>query len=894
MSKVALFFLCFLMSTPCFASTHPRLLITESNRESFAAKITNGHSQQLFQKVRDLSVKSIPLLKKGSLNDLEFSLLVNIAFVGYVENDSAFKNAAIVATKKFLLDESLRQTWHAGHYVHGTQALAIIFDLVYHDLSEAEKAQFSNGLFGFLKTMKGGLPMGNGDVFTGPENPISPYIFLYGNNHSFKQITPIGLAALALDGESISFKDSVFTYHCASDIDYSYNALKILMEQMLPDGAYTEGMHYAVYSLDVLTMFAEALKNSFPEKNLYEYRASYNPEVRILEATISWMLGEYSLSYYGDDGLPRYDNGFGITTYVNNLYNGVDHPFFLLPLAEYFKSPDALWLYHQMCDYRFLSTGGNRSNSYLLALLKYDNSREISPPTKKPYIFYTPGKGSYYFKSGWADTDLQWGVDWNCGVNPYTGKFNWQNDVKNRGAFFISYDNTDFITTSRSAYKSGPAQYRFPTDKLTRELNTLLIDSLAQADYIHFNSNAVLKNIVSSNSQTLIHIDLKPAYNQLIAETNDGNGGFKTITSRSDERLLQDGKPYLNPVEFYDKKFFFSRESGSIPPYFITLDEAQKDSNLHNYTLQFYRDEFIEMSGDSVLTDKVTLLKKNTSLIISNLGADSLKITSHPVDYGEPNIPISKVQISQTGKKVIFPLLYTLQNQEFEPLKMSRKSGNNGVNFGELQWNDYTDFYVLSQDTIVQHSGVEGKGRFFWWREGTIAKEISQYVLSEVNSFSVAGKPIATFSQDFYPTVAFDGENIFVSASRSDSILSCELFAPNLKKFFLNRHPIDFVQKGDYVSTNLVLKVEDESPAPEFSIVHPNPAASSVRFTLPAPHTISKIQLFSLSGELVFKKELQSAQSFELSTAAFPAGVYMYTITRDDFTTNSGILHVEK
>src|SRR6476660_7931360 len=129
----------------------------------------------------------------------------------------------------------------AGHLLYG---MGWAYDLLYHDLTEAERTKYRNKLVKQANLLY--------DYF----KPKSGKTYAYSQNHTFIPIAGLGVAAYALMGEVPEAKDWAALSRAIYDR---------VLATYSKDGYYYEGMEYWIFSTPWLIHYMDAHQQSTGE-----------------------------------------------------------------------------------------------------------------------------------------------------------------------------------------------------------------------------------------------------------------------------------------------------------------------------------------------------------------------------------------------------------------------------------------------------------------------------------------------------------------------------------------------------------------------------------------------------------------------------------------------------
>ena len=241
---------------PELVGVHPRVYVTEQELVELRARRTTTHKemwQQVLANVRALKTEppAPPAQKRRAQNDVGIAI-AEAAFIYQVEKDPKYLQAA----KKFMDAAISYDIWGyannkpnvdlaAGHLLYG---MGIGYDLLYHDLTEAERLRYREKLIKQARVLA--------DYF----KPKPGKTFAYSQNHTFIPIAGLAVTAYALYGE---------TPEAAEWASLSRAIFDRVLATYSTDGYYYEGFEYWIFSTPWLIHYLDAQAHATGE-DLYD------------------------------------------------------------------------------------------------------------------------------------------------------------------------------------------------------------------------------------------------------------------------------------------------------------------------------------------------------------------------------------------------------------------------------------------------------------------------------------------------------------------------------------------------------------------------------------------------------------------------------------------------
>jgi hypothetical protein len=241
---------------PELVGVHPRVYLTEHELAELRKRSTTTHKelwQQVLSNVRALTSEppAPPAQKRRAQNDVGIAI-AEAAFVYKIEKDPKYLNAA----KKFIDAAISYDIWGyannkpnvdlaAGHLLYG---MGIGYDLLYHDLTDAERLRYREKLIKQARLLA--------DYF----KPKPGKTIAYSQNHTFIPIAGLAVTAYALYGETPEAAEWASLARAIFDrVLATYSA----------DGYYYEGFEYWIFSTPWLIHYLDAHAHATGE-DLYD------------------------------------------------------------------------------------------------------------------------------------------------------------------------------------------------------------------------------------------------------------------------------------------------------------------------------------------------------------------------------------------------------------------------------------------------------------------------------------------------------------------------------------------------------------------------------------------------------------------------------------------------
>jgi sugar phosphate permease len=239
---------------PELAGVHPRVFVTAVELDTLRQRARTTHREEWTRALADLpALKGEPPPPPGpqarrSQNNVAFGI-VGVSLAWAVEQKPEYRDAA----KRWMLAAIDYEPWGytfnkpnvdlaAGHLLY---AIGWAYDLLYHDLTEAERAR-----------VRASLERHAGLVYDYFRPGGGQRTFNFTQNHNFIPTAGLAVTALALMGESTDAPK-----WAALARAHHHRAGQLLS----PDGYYYEGMEYWIFSAPWLVQFLDAWEHSTGE-----------------------------------------------------------------------------------------------------------------------------------------------------------------------------------------------------------------------------------------------------------------------------------------------------------------------------------------------------------------------------------------------------------------------------------------------------------------------------------------------------------------------------------------------------------------------------------------------------------------------------------------------------
>lgn len=443
---------------PELMGVHPRVYVTDKEIAQLRERSRHTHRelwQQAISHVRALAndPPPAPAEQRRQQNDVGIAI-AEAAFIYKIEGDKKYLDAA----RKFMDAAVSYDIWGyannkpnvdlaAGHLLYG---LGWGYDLLYHDLSELDRARYREKLIKQARLMA--------DYF----KPKSGHTFAYSQNHTFIPIAGLSVAAYALYDET-------------SEAPGWASLTRAIYDRVLatysPDGYYYEGFEYWIFSTPWLVHYLDAHAHSTGE-DLYDqpgFRQIHQYVAHSMLPTGNFVFDfgdifEGSLTRAGKGAeYPRTHPDGHFQTNYNLLYR----------FAQRFHSGEA----QGVAEWQKRLGQVNAEDFW--SLIWYDASLKSVSIDQQPTSHYFPDHDVFYWRSDWSKNATAFAF--KCG--PPEGHHT-EASLKQFPDWRLSSghahpDANSFIIFARGEYLTGDTGYAGVP--MTEHHNTLLINGKGQA-----------------------------------------------------------------------------------------------------------------------------------------------------------------------------------------------------------------------------------------------------------------------------------------------------------------------------------------------------------------------------------------------------------------------------
>jgi len=443
---------------PELLGVHPRVYVTDKELADLRQRARTTHRelwQRAISHVRALAgdPPPPPAEQRRQQNDVGIAI-AEAAFVYKIEGDKKYLDAA----RKYMDAAVSYDIWGyasnkpnvdlaAGHLLYG---LAFGYDLLYHDLSEKDRARYRDKLIKQARLMA--------DYF----KPKRGRTVAYSQNHTFIPIAGLGIAAYALYDETPEAPE------WASLSRAIYDRVLATYSQ---DGYYYEGFEYWIFSTPWLVHYLDAHAHATGE-DLYD-----RPGFRLMHQYVahSMLPGGNYIFDFGDvfeGALTRAGKG---EEYPRTHPQGHFHTNYnlLYRLAQRFQSGDAQGVA------AWLNRLGQVNAEDFWSLVWFDAKLKPVPIERQTAWHYFPDHDVFYWRSDWSKEATAFAFKCGPPEGHHTASLLQEFPDWRLSSGHAHPDANSFIIFARGEYLTGDTGYAGVP--MTEHHNTLLINGKGQA-----------------------------------------------------------------------------------------------------------------------------------------------------------------------------------------------------------------------------------------------------------------------------------------------------------------------------------------------------------------------------------------------------------------------------
>ncbi|UCG51723.1 MAG: T9SS type A sorting domain-containing protein [Candidatus Latescibacterota bacterium] len=796
---------------------HPRLLFTTAEIPSLFQKVRdNGNDDDAYALIRHAAEQIYPGLSIEDLLESDYGLntIPNLGLAGYLETP---KDPAPLAIGRditlYIADSCDVERDDFGSSLR-LRSLALGYDMFFENSSESERDYVRNEITSYIDHMTTDK---NYEVWL-----YRPYL----GNRSMMIASSLGMAAICLEEETdparimaaLDFADEIITAWLTHQLD--------------ENGAYNEGLVYGGWSMRMLIYYSHARKRY----DGYDY--STINRIRNMEKWFAYEL------------LPE---GSGRT---NNLNDCAYEDYILSRHHTYFDWAQTEWG-SSLSSWIWDHTAGDEGWDWEL---EADNAATViwnqtlppvQPESVLPKSLFWDHRGLYYYRSGWQMGPSSKDVLFSF----YAGVFQGAHAQEDQGQFTLCGYGAKF------AIDHGPGV----TAKQTEAHNIVLIDDLGQHNAgLSIGTDGVMREFLLTDFADYLSSDLTRAY------TTYSRWNWRNVPFMGQDWSW--GYDGGNPVNYAYRTVLVVHDS-SLPPYFIIIDDIEKDGLSHEYDWRMHT--HVTNSVDAS-TNPIRISKDTSRLDIHVIEPpfESLQPTVTPFDNknDEPDAVVLSLSVTETSPE--FDLLLFPADQSTTTPLVSKQAYSWGYTL-TLNWGGgITDVFVRNttggtvkypvsvpvvtdQPPNIRQEVTTAASNDSITTDAPLAlvklegARLTKYLLVDASELTYKGTRYVSVLNGRV-SCGLSGDVIHIDRYDADFTF----YAPGADKVFYKNQQIHVVSQGGYLTRDPVTGVV-EKPRPDFFVratVQPNPFNPSTVVLVEIPEGADvEATIYDPNGRLVKK-----------------------------------------
>ena len=622
----------------------------------------------------------------------------------------------------------------------------------------------------------------------------------YLSNISMMIASALGLGAICLDGETDPKRIEAAL---AMADDYIENWLEY---QLDPDGSYKEGAMYAGWCMRHLCYYFWARKRY----DGYDYSA--NSRIRNME---NWVA--FSLLPNGGAEV----NNINDTGSLNYPYSR-HHTYFDWMQTES-NSGLSAWLWERLVGPEYGHDSGELADP-AATMLWNRNLEPVHPRDVLPERFLWKDRGLYYFRSGWQIGESSDDVVFSF----FSGKFHGGHSQEDQNNFTL-YGYGEKLAIDQGFESPG---------RDSDAHNMIFIDGKGQHNAgAVFGTDGKIADYFSSDFADYIMGDATAAYNTYSEfnrpgypfPENDWSGGY-------------DGG---NPVEYAHRRFVVVHGDDT-PPYFVLMDDVDKDGGLHTYEWRMHTDQ---ANAVDVSANPIRIAGASGRMDIHVVAPEFASLTTGTsvFENGHDDPDGTVISLSAVDTRSNFVFLWLLGNDAVPHPVYATES----VTWGEvftLEWPGGpsptpSDVFLHNRSAeIIEYAGVTTDAATALIRKN--GPRVARYLLLDVTSLEINGNALVTVT-DRGLDIALSGSTVNIDRPEADF----RIYAPEATSVVCEGESVPFRRDGDYLVSVDIAPTGGRDVA---VVTFPNPFNGSVNILVEAKNREHlDVAVYDVAGRLV-------------------------------------------
>lgn len=774
-----------------YSAHHPRLLFSKGDIPALSAKMHDGGADDdayafIRSRVQTVYPSESPASILGTWYGLES--IPEIGLVGHLESPP--DTAAIALGRA--VTTYIADTWEPDYDEAGSadrlRSLALGYDLFFENATPAERAYIRDEMVHYLQVMTWNQGY---QVFQD-----RPYI----GNHSAMIASALGLAAIVLQGEADpSLLDGAFSLADAI-VD---NLLQYMFD---PGGSYNEGSLYALWTLKHLVYYFEARKRY----DGLDYGS--NPRIRAVE---TWL--PYELLPEGRAVSQNLnDSGATATPFSTNstYFDWAMHTW---------DSGLSSWLWEHSVGTYGVDEGAAADKA--ATALWHQSVPVVQPGDVLPLHRLWLQRGLYDFRTGWQSGASSDDVVFSF----YSGKFEGGHAQEDQNQFAL------YGYGARLVIDHGPGF----AAKQSEAHNMVLIDGKGQ-----YNAGSSI-----GTDGKIAHYLLGGLADYIVG---DATAAYSTHSEFNDPDQPVQGTDWswgyeaTSPVRYAVRRVVVVH-GASAPPYFLIMDDIDKDDTVHSYEWRLHT-----LAGNTVTTAtnpftiSTPVATMGVYMLNPDLSAVSVSTGTYSAGNGDPNSTMLRVTESAVNPQFSFLLMPRATAMSAPTVSNTPQSWGYACT---------VDWGGGLKDRLIRNDSGAAVGAYGITTDAQVA--LVRMNGSTIEGFFAAN--VTTLTVGSTDCIAID--NGPTTCEESDATIHLDRYDANFRFYdlgvtqvFYHDESLDFAVDNGFIVPGALTGVKAGPPAPRnLSLsVYPNPfnPATTIRVAAPLREPV-RVEIFDVAGRRV-------------------------------------------
>jgi hypothetical protein len=783
-----------------YNANHPLLLFDQSELPELRQKVHDGGYDDLaYDYIHNIVDTVYPTMTEQEMMEVTFGVNVstNYGLVAYLEIPPDTAAYELGRRWTLFLADNYAPDDNVFYCPLRLRALTFGYDMFFHESSESLRTYVQEEIVAYLDTIM--------TVFQYERWLHNPYV----SNISSMIGSALGLAAICLQDEL----NSEYVEAAIARADQFVEAW--LQAHLDPEGAYNEGAMYAGWSMRNLAYYFWARKRCYDG---YDY--SKVTSIRNLEKWIAFSM------------LPQGGARVNNTNDTASLnYPLSRHHTYLDWAQNEWGSGLSAWIWERIVGPVYGYESGILADK-VATVLWHQNLTPQQPDDFIPKHFLWEHRGLYYFRTGWAEN----GSSDDIVFSFTSGKF--------RGGHKHE-DQNNFTLHGYSAAFAVDNGYGGPAND-SEAHNMVFIDGKGQHNAGgSIGTDGEINEYLLNGFADYLLGDATAAYNSY----SDYNRAGYPFPDDNWSWGYDGG----NPVNFALRRIILVHDE-TTPPYFIILDDIEKDGQTHLYSWRMHTvdENDVDISGNPI---KITGGNGYLDLHVIAPPFDTLDPNLDPFDTGnvDPNTYIISLSVEAVNPHFAFLLLPAGQSSEQPEVVQEDCAWGHAI---QIRWeNGLVDIFLLNRlDGHISHNVRSSNGR-----DISVSTD-AQFVLLRLNDDNIASYLVSNACyldiggtqyvriNDGRLNCAMSGTNVQVDSLTSDFTF----YAPNGGEVYCRDESIPVFNDGGYLIPDPSKgKVETQAPSGFLRLSSfPNPFKVSTNIVVGLEHRAPvTLTLFDIQGK---------------------------------------------